>query len=404
MESEDVNFSTLLEGVTHEQQIKANRALIKIVKSAENRHLSDEDCAKIKECIEQGANPNCRVGKFVQPLLCRAIAESNLSLFDCLIEIGVNVNALDMRLQGFSPLHYAVQLRNDSSNKSYMLRKLLEFEADVDAESPHGTPLSFAVKACDVRLVELLVNHGANVDIPTSHGLLSSAVAGSRLDVIQKRCDSGDSFALEVVSSRLILIKELCNLGAPFIDDHGTVFHSAIGCPKRVIEVLMTHARPDLSKEIINQKRRRQEIREKVTTAFWVLKELGISEDVKCLILSRLFVDNFQGISQGLPKQLLCVAYKYPDIIAQVDKRVAYIQEILQNTNPRGRKSLGCLLDQNFSRRYIDEVKPLLDGSRLCDDVYEFKGKLPDIVSLPDSSLVRQMCINYETLLDDEKE
>jgi len=360
------------------RQEEATRSLIKIVNYVGSKYLSHADWAKIKDCIERGADPDCRVGEFNESLLSYVIACSNRDMFDFLIEKDVDVDPWG---PGLTPLHYAVQLRN-GSDKSYILETLLELKADVNCEVSCGTPLSLAVSAGDVGLIKFLVKHDADPNTSTSRSYLSLAIENSHFE-----------------STKLC-----CDLGASLKDDDDTAFHTAVGRSRRFIKALITRAHTNSPKEILDQREYRRGMREKIITAFWVLKELGISEDVKCLILSRLFVDDVQCTNQGLSKQVLRVGYKYPDVLAQVDKRVTLVQRTLQIEDLQKNTPLDLLSAKRYYLEYKNEVQALLSGNQLEYDLGEFKEKFPDILSVSDNNLVGQMCHNYEKLLDDDEE
>lgn len=120
------------------------------------------------------------------PLMLAAL-KGQLEIARKLIARGADVNK-----PGWTPLHYAVTRTEDDSLD--MVRLLLEHYAYIDAESPNrSTPLMLAAKYGDSRVVQLLLDEGADASLRNEQGLTAIDFA--------RRADR-DSVA-EMIANRL---------------------------------------------------------------------------------------------------------------------------------------------------------------------------------------------------------
>ena len=122
------------------------------------------DTNRIRQLIPK-IDVNARFGGDGETALHRAAARGHLSAVNLLVDHGANVNAVDE--QGATPLLAATY----SSHKEVVVF-LLQRGATVDAqEKRHGfTPLIQAVARNNKDLVNVLLNHNANLSLKTVDG------------------------------------------------------------------------------------------------------------------------------------------------------------------------------------------------------------------------------------------
>ncbi len=191
--------------------------------------------------IERGANLELADGNGVTPLLCAIVNASvfrvsrtgrsdHLLLAHALLDAGANVNTMDW--YGQTPLWAAVDLRNlelgpaDKAtgirDESFaLIERLLEAGADPNArtrEFPHErryivsvvgsvawvdltgqTPFLRAAAAGDLRVMRLLLAHGADPNIATDNGTTPLMVAAGVNWAVAETFDEGNDALLEAV-------------------------------------------------------------------------------------------------------------------------------------------------------------------------------------------------------------
>jgi len=116
--------------------------------------------------IDRGANVNAiaRPESIIAPPLYFAVQRSDTRMATLLLENGADVNAMCETLEAIArPIYFAV-LRNDPA----MIQTLLRYKADIDGRKNNvsPSPLYEAVRLGYIDLVALLVNSGANVQLP----------------------------------------------------------------------------------------------------------------------------------------------------------------------------------------------------------------------------------------------
>jgi uncharacterized protein len=181
---------------------------------AQNMGTEEERCAKAKqfrqidEAFRNGdldalraavndpaAIPNGRMPETIGSCLVYAIYHSPLAFIRTLLETGADPNApVD---DGFPPLIAALSRRESSSrtDTSEILRLLLKFGANPNQRGINDyTPLHMAVAARDARAARILLDAGANPELPTriddrETPLEMEAAAG--LSAIRRRLRSG---------------------------------------------------------------------------------------------------------------------------------------------------------------------------------------------------------------------
>jgi len=197
------------------------------------------DAARV--LVERGANLEHADGNGITPLLCsilnaslfrvtRSGASDHLRIANLLLDAGANVNAMDW--YGETPLWAAVDLRNlelGPADKATGIRdeaftlieRLLESGAEPNArtrEFPHErrhivivvgsvawvdltgqTPFLRAAAAGDLRVMRLLLAHGADPNIATDAGTTPLMVAAGVNWAVAETFDEGPAALLEAV-------------------------------------------------------------------------------------------------------------------------------------------------------------------------------------------------------------
>ena len=122
------------------------------------------DLQRVRELLQDGANPNVRQAEFQGTPLQYASATGNTKVIEELIEFGAQVDLTDTH--GRTPLMWAA-MKNQSAAAKLLI------SADADLNRPmHGswTALHYAAQAGSSNIAQLLVDSGANVWQKNSHG------------------------------------------------------------------------------------------------------------------------------------------------------------------------------------------------------------------------------------------
>jgi ankyrin repeat protein len=117
------------------------------------------DLSGVKALLALGLDPNRRVPGVSPPLVAAAAAGRD-EVVQCLLDHGADVNLQDK--YGRSALEAAVH-----SNSLSLTRTLLVHGARVDVMGEEGTPLMVAVQECREPIARVLLEAGANIDLPT---------------------------------------------------------------------------------------------------------------------------------------------------------------------------------------------------------------------------------------------
>jgi ankyrin repeat protein len=120
--------------------------------------------------LEGGANPTDGVSMHI------TAGSGNLRALELLHRFGVNVNGIR---GGVPPLRYILDWAANTSERSVGVRWLLEHGADPNLgwDEFGDAPLHIAAKRWDVPMVELLVNHGADIHWRRADGRTPHTVA-----------------------------------------------------------------------------------------------------------------------------------------------------------------------------------------------------------------------------------
>ena len=147
----------------------------------------------IRLLIQAGADPNIpnRYGK--TPLYW-ATGGRTVEFVDLLIQAGSDVNFVDRF--GSTPLHEAATYSDDIATA----KALINAGANVNPKPnspptflPRGTPLSIAARKNNIKMVELLASHGADVNVKghSNNSLLHFALYAGHRELAQVLIESG---------------------------------------------------------------------------------------------------------------------------------------------------------------------------------------------------------------------
>jgi ankyrin repeat protein len=144
----------------------------------------------VRALLEHGADPN-RTNNQGTTALLRAAGSFLFTpeIVTMLLRRGANPKARDN--QGKTALHYAVL-----GNRSDVMKQLLDLGLDPNSTDQHGdTPLLTMLKGYrpNLRLVKILLDHYANVNVPDQAGTrpLQIAIAKGYLDIVEKLKQAG---------------------------------------------------------------------------------------------------------------------------------------------------------------------------------------------------------------------
>ena len=148
----------------------------------DRKPYSNKTKKKIKFLLDKGANPNIK-NSTDQFML--AYVNDDVDVLNLLLEYGANPNIKNA--WGNTPLHY-------SPNRK-VAELLLNSGVDIDAKNTiYGeTPLMVCVNAGKYKMIEFLLNKGADVNLPNDGGVtpLYEAVVGEDEDIVNLLLDKG---------------------------------------------------------------------------------------------------------------------------------------------------------------------------------------------------------------------
>lgn len=178
--------------------------------------------------IKAGADVNISLSKKLDqeghsPIIYRAT--ENLNLFKKLFEAGANIN---IKSENYGLLLHALA-RNSGSEEIFKI--ILENDLNINIDETHDncTALFYACKHNNLRLAELLIQHGANVNFATKNNITPLHCACSNLNLemikllIQNKADvnfksENDYSPLQLACSRYWLGKDSNNVIKYLID------------------------------------------------------------------------------------------------------------------------------------------------------------------------------------------
>ncbi|RMZ82971.1 hypothetical protein DV737_g1835, partial [Chaetothyriales sp. CBS 132003] len=133
--------------------------------------------------LKYGADPNLPAGPSNEAPLTKAIVEQNVDLVQVFLTYGGNANLATS--DGNTLLDIAVSKTSPRS----LVKLLLNYGADANGKSNRGeTPLFVAIQAGRVDLMQLLLDHGANPNLPgPKHPLWPSTYQAKALQLLLSR-------------------------------------------------------------------------------------------------------------------------------------------------------------------------------------------------------------------------
>lgn len=369
---------------TMSEEFSLNLATLqKNLKSNKNILPKKKGLTEIEKALKNGADPNSNIGD--RTALMIAFERKQKPLFDLLLSYSADVNMANQN--GWTILHImADKTLDDDNDGRQMLQDVLRRGADINAMLPDGKfPLCMAVEKGNNVFIDIL-----------------ASLKNIKADFDKKKNDRYASLAFAILNNKrddFEIIKKLCEMGASLVNvtyDNANAFHLAATESKSCIEALITHARFDFYNQMQNDLTER-----KVITIFWAFDKIFplCPKEVIFYILEKLtLLDKSYFFYKKLCKKLYENNHK-SFLIAQVNNRVKKIREILDLPKKNGQTALQLLQDNNFvEQHYKDEVKPLLDGTKLENDFSIFS----DATSTLEENLATEMYKNCIRLLTEE--
>jgi serine/threonine protein kinase len=121
----------------------------------------EEDREIVELLIKYGADVNAKNDNGATPLFI-AVDRGNLDIVELLIQNGAEINVRDN--SGQTPLFYATERGHEDIVKENIAKLLIECGALINIKDNYGkTPLSIAAFRQDKKLVQLLINKGADL-------------------------------------------------------------------------------------------------------------------------------------------------------------------------------------------------------------------------------------------------
>lgn len=373
-------------GIT-DQQIQANNALIKTVNAASDNDFSYEtDWQKIKECLEtEKPDPNCAIDRFGTTILILACSHEKKDFVDYLLQReDVKVNLSNKR--GWTPLFLMLQTLKPNNEEEpeekepaiEIIKSLLEHKADLESKVWGEIPLPFVAQWGYKDLIKPLIVRGADINQADvwGHNPLNWAIKNKDLAMITELCQAGAS---------------LFN-----VDELGyNAFHVTANLPKEYIQVLITHTQ--FNSEIIN-KERDEQIKKEILEMLWAFKQVGFPQEIQFNILSKLSPSYFYNADKGLCKKLFEMGYVHPSALAQLNNRIEWVKQALQDSNNKSEKNpLDYLLHKNKNKKKYKpkpEVEVLLSVNELQSAYDLFDKNFPYILDTAPNNLICQMYMN----------
>ena len=141
--------------------------------------LWKNDLVKVREYLDQGANPNMQTAYGTTPLLI-AVKKDNPDLVMLLIQYGAHIEGKDRN--GITPLMAAI-----AAGQTANVYTMLDAGADINARDQRGlTPLMWATIRGFPQLVEILLRREAMVNLKTAEGLTALRLSRRIIADIEK--------------------------------------------------------------------------------------------------------------------------------------------------------------------------------------------------------------------------
>ena len=140
----------ILKGVKSEPETKKAKLVNGVKHSPLTLAIASENCERIKELLDKGANPN-EPGLNGHPHIHGATSRDNAEIIKLLIKYGANVDATNSSQE--TALHLA-----SSKGKLNCLKVLLSCGANIDSTDNIGnTPLNEATYMRNIEIMETLI-------------------------------------------------------------------------------------------------------------------------------------------------------------------------------------------------------------------------------------------------------
>ena len=136
--------------IQNQRYLYSNRGFAGAIKKGDNNTVDN--------CIKAGFDVNATQAGI--PLTFYAVIGKQPEALNLLLKGGANPNAEYM---GYSLINYVLI----SNKNSDLIKVLIDNKADVNLPSKKITPLTYAIKAKQVKIVEMLLKAGANPDDKT---------------------------------------------------------------------------------------------------------------------------------------------------------------------------------------------------------------------------------------------
>lgn len=271
-----------------------------------------------------------------------------------------------------------------------IIKEYIKKGADSNYKMHEMTLLGLAASGLNKDLVLFLLDHGADVNKINSYNSISLEL------VVARRFQNVDSVA------NFETIAALCDAGSLLVSSNNTLFNHLIHkvAPdkmlKEEIEVLITHAHSVLPQD---DDRR---LRETIMGAFLTFEKLScFPKEIYFRILSKLPINYLYGINKKFYQELS--DRKYNIFLTAVEGRIEYINKILSIKNNQEKISREIFEDKYGQSSHLDveEIRALLDGSKLYRDMKEFKKSFSDdILLVPKNNLAYNMYRNAQALFE----
>lgn len=182
----------------------------------------EKDVDLVSRLVHAGANVNVVCHKGESPLLkVMCVVRKNNTLKQGVVKVLVEAGA-DTSIQtqiGRTPLHLAVALSDDINAKV-----ILESGADPDSEDQMGvTPMLLAVGDHNMKIVPLLVHHGADLNRKQRQtgnnetSPLTKAIGHHDLEMLQLLLDLGAQYTKEMIASENPLLRAMFSNNAAMV-------------------------------------------------------------------------------------------------------------------------------------------------------------------------------------------
>lgn len=370
--------------------------------------VENQNFEMVKFLVEE-CNVNINANPCYKTALSVAANKNNVEIVKYLLEHKADLNNINDNI----PLAWAVKNKNLD-----MIKLLLQYGANVHASfyadinaTYKDTPLSIAIENGSEGLTQYLLDFGAN---PNSGGWLvkkplTVAIKCQKLSIVKLLLQYGTNvnphlyegnsspLSTAIKFDNLDAIKLLCNAGASLLkmekSNDGSAFHQTIveKKSKKCIKTLLIHARFEkllrinpTTFSILKQKYPQLVYNEldnknKKSKPFLLISTLAL--------LAPNNVDDDANFTKKMSEDM--PIYRTL-LLAQVYDRITELKKILQIKNKQNKTALELLQAVHAQNQaYINEITPLLDGTKLDADFNDLVTALTEISNSNTDNLKR---------------